>query len=92
LPSDIDDYKKRFFCSPIFLPDGNKLAYYVVFDDGKGKVVVSSFPDVAILKESPTYTLAGRGVTPYIPDWRTSQSVAFEEEFFDLPRKIHFTF
>jgi len=92
LPSDINNLKKRFFCSPSFSPDGSKLAYYIVFDDGKGKVVVRSFPEGKLLKESPTYELTGRGVTPIIPTWKTSQSVEFEEEFFDPPRKIIFVF
>jgi len=92
LPTDINNLKKKFFCSLSFSPDGNKLAYYIVFDDGKGKVVVRSFPDGKLLKESPTYNLNGRGVTPYIPNWKTSQSVEFEEEFFDPPIKVNFVF
>lgn len=92
LPTDINNLKKRIFCSPSFSPDGNKLAYYIVFDDGKGKVIVRSFPDGKILKESKTYKLTGRGVTPSIPNWKTSQSVEFEEEFFDPPIKTHFIF
>jgi len=90
LPSDINTFKKKFFCSPSFSPDGNKIAYYIVFDDGKGKVVVSSFPDGELLKESLTYELNGRGVTPLLPNWKTPQSVEFEDEFFDPPIKINF--
>jgi hypothetical protein len=91
LPPDINTFKKKFFCSPSFSPDGKKLAYYIVYDDGKGKVVVRTFPDYKIIKESPTYTLTGRGVTPLLPIWKTPQSVEFEEEFFDPPLKINFT-
>lgn len=92
LPTDIDNLKKRYFCSPSFSPDGNKLAYYIVFDDGNGKVVVRSFPDGKLLKESQTYTLLGTDVSPYVPKWNNSQSVEFEEEFFDPPIKIKFDF
>lgn len=92
LPPDLNSLKKKFFCSPSFSPDGAKLAYYIVFDDGKGKVVVRSFPEGRLLKESPTYTLTGRGVTPIMPTWKTSQRVEFEEEFFDPPQKVNFVF
>jgi hypothetical protein len=92
LPTDIDNLKKRFFCSPSFSPDGNKLAYYIVFDDGKGKVVVRSFPDGKLLQESQTHTLLATDVSPGVPKWNNSQGVEFEEEFFDPPVKVKFVF
>jgi hypothetical protein len=82
---------KRYFCSPSFSPDGKKIAYYLVLKDERGKVIVRSFPDGNVLKESQIYKIPGTDVPPAIPNWKDSMTVEFEGDIFYPPLKVIFS-